>query len=71
MIIDNLNIARVFSFPPKTQPVLIVDSNTVLPRAITFQRLKAVSRWDAQIAQLTRAMQLRELPQRDTLNLWR
>lgn len=42
MVIDNFNIGRTVFRPNEANSILIVDTNTVLILAITFQALKSV-----------------------------
>jgi len=42
MVISNLNVKCVIIDPTKTDPELIVDSNTVLSNAIAFQNFQSV-----------------------------
>jgi len=44
VIVHNFYIKRVSFMPPKANPVLIVDANAVLSRAIASERLQIVSR---------------------------
>ena len=49
VIIDNLDIKRVLTIPSETNPILIIDPNTVLTFAISLQGLKPISRGLSQI----------------------
>src|SRR5258708_2498923 len=51
MIIDNLNVVGVSLFPSKADPVLIVDPDAVLARAVALERLQAVSGRDQKIGE--------------------
>jgi hypothetical protein len=64
MVIGNLDIESMAAFPAKADSVLIVDSNTVLPRSISPQRLQAVCRWRGKIADFFRAVDLDEPAER-------
>jgi len=45
VIIDDLNIVGTTARPLKTDPVPVIDSDTVLSRAVTSKFLQAVSGW--------------------------
>ena len=51
MIVNDLDLVRVTISPPKADPPLIVDANTVLTGAIAFQRLETVPRRHSEIVQ--------------------
>ncbi|KXU17047.1 hypothetical protein WM41_2286 [Corynebacterium simulans] len=44
MVVNDLNLLCPRGGPPKTDPPLVVDANTMLTPAIAFERLKPVSR---------------------------
>ncbi len=52
MIIHDLDIKSIMTTPDKTNPVLIVNPNTVLPIPIAMQLLQPVSGRDPQVFQL-------------------
>jgi len=64
VIVHNLNVVRVTTFPPKTDTPLIVDSDAMLPLTITDELLKLVRRWDTQIVYRTGSVQQQEFAQR-------
>ena len=49
MVIDDLYVLWAVRRPSETDPVLIVDSNAVLPFAITLQGFESVSWRDPEI----------------------
>jgi hypothetical protein len=51
VVVDNLYILGSTGFPPKADPPLIVEANTVLPDAIASKLLEAVPRWHPEIVQ--------------------
>jgi hypothetical protein len=51
MIVNDLDLVRVTISPPKADPPLIVEANTVLPDAIASKLLEAVPRWHPEIVQ--------------------
>jgi hypothetical protein len=57
MIIDDLNLRRSVAGPDKTNPLLTVDSNTMLAGAITGQRFEMIPWWQAQKIQCRRAVE--------------
>ena len=52
MVIDDLDIFRLAIDKAKTEPVLLVDTDAVLPVAVALQGLKPVAGGDAEIMQL-------------------
>jgi len=61
VIIGNLDIRRTSISPQEADPILTLDPYAVLPLAITLQRLEAVIRRKAEVAQLRYAIELIEL----------
>lgn len=51
MVISNLHIEGIPILPPKADTPLFVDTNTMLPRAITRQLFQVVGWWYSQILQ--------------------
>jgi hypothetical protein len=49
--------------PPEAHAPLVDDANRVLAAAITFQSLKAIAWWDAQVFQRPSAVQQAQLNQ--------
>ena len=47
VIIDYLNIQRIFTFPAKDNPPLVIDANTPEPGQITPKLFQSVARRDA------------------------
>lgn len=62
MIIRDLNLMGTVSQPDETDPPLVVDSNAVLSRAISFEFLQAISGRSQHILEVGGAVQHRELP---------
>ena len=71
MVVHDLNVVRVFALPAEANPILIVHSDAVLAGAVAPQWLKPVAGRQLQVAQLLRAIQLRELAERHPLDLRR
>lgn len=65
MIIGDLNVERIARSPSKTNAVLIIDADAVLPRTISLQRLKAVRGRRRKVSELLRAVNLNQSPERD------
>ena len=66
VIIDDLDIRRAGTRPLETDAVLIVDSNAVLPPAISTQRLQPIAWRNPQLIQSRDRIQLVQLPPSDT-----
>ena len=66
MVVNNLNPFWTSVAPLEADTPLIVDSDTVLPRATTAQTLESVTRRNPKILQTTRGVNLPQLAQRDT-----
>ncbi|HET7550759.1 MAG TPA: hypothetical protein VFK04_05685, partial [Gemmatimonadaceae bacterium] len=61
VIIGDLDVRWTLIRPQKTDPILTVDPYAVLPSAITLERLEAVVRRKAEIAQPGHCIELIEL----------
>jgi len=68
VVISDLNIKSVACLPSKANPILIVDSDAVLSRAISLQRLQAIRRWRRQVSKFFGAVNLNQFPKRDGKN---
>lgn len=64
MVVNDFNLLWSSSGPPKTDPPLVVDANTMLTPAVALERLKPVPWWNAKLAQALRVTKLAQLPQR-------
>ncbi len=51
MVIDDFHIISVRTVPPETHSVLIVDSDTILPLAVPFERFELIA-GQRQVAQV-------------------
>jgi len=51
VVINDLNVKRIAIAPNETDPILIVDADTVLALPIAFQSFKMIPWKDCQIAQ--------------------
>jgi len=63
VVIDNFNFSRAFSGPDEAQPELIIDADAVLAAPVSVQRLQAIGRRYAQIPQIGRNVEHRQLAQ--------
>ena len=63
VVVDDLNVLRVFGGPNETHSPLIVDANAVLPPANSLQCLQLIAGWDAQIVKDRRPVELLKLAQ--------
>jgi hypothetical protein len=64
VIIRNLHVVSVSVAPHKTDTPLVVDAYAVLPRTVTFQLMKSVTRRHSQIRQTFGRVQHQELSSR-------
>jgi hypothetical protein len=64
VIIRNLHVVSVSVAPHKTNTPLVVDAYAVLPRTVTFQLMKSVTRRHSQIRQTFGRVQHQELSSR-------
>jgi hypothetical protein len=71
MIVHNLCVSDAALRPSKTDPVLSVDPDTVLPRSVFFQRLKMVARRDPQILNGVGVVENEQLRSGSTLEIRR
>jgi hypothetical protein len=44
VVVNNFDVSRIAVEPAKTDPVLVIDPDTVLPESITLQHLESVAR---------------------------
>lgn len=69
MIVNDLNVPRSFSRPYKTDSKLVIDTNAVLARTIFFKPLQPVSWRNAEIVKHSCAIEHRQLPHCNGLNI--
>ncbi len=62
VIIRDLNLVDISSLPSKTDSVLIVDSNAVLPVPVGPQSFEAISWWNRKLSKILHAINLVKLP---------
>ena len=68
MVIADFYIIVVSVFFTKTDPVLIVNPNTVLPLPIPMQRFKSIVGWYPQIVKIFGIIDHHQFPERYLLN---
>ncbi|HEU0050011.1 MAG TPA: hypothetical protein VFQ43_20650 [Nitrososphaera sp.] len=69
VIIRNLHVVSVSVAPYKTNTPLVVDAYAVLPRTVTFQLMKSVTRRHSQIRQTFGRVQHQKLSSRWLANV--
>jgi hypothetical protein len=69
VIINNLHFERIAIAPDETDAILIVDADTVLSLAISFQCFKMIPWKDCQITQYMSGVYLHKLTLRDSGDL--
>ena len=70
MIIDDLYVFSTSIRPPKTNPPLLVDTNTVLARSFAFQGLEGISRRYSQIIESRGDFELPQLSPCDRSDIY-
>ncbi len=69
MIIDDLHLVSVAVAPDKANSEAVVDANAVLSPAVCPQSFEAVARWNPQIVNRCREMELSELASRYSMQV--
>jgi len=69
VVVHNLYIFRACVGPTEAESVLIVDSDAMLAKAITYECFKAIAGWNTQILQFVGNLQLSELSTCNDLNI--
>jgi len=67
MVINNLDLIGITVSPDEANSPLVIDANAVLALAVASQCLKPVPRRDLQVLQHSSAMEIQQLPARDSL----
>ena len=62
MIVRDFNFVGIASLPSETNPILIVDSNTVLSDPISAQPFEVIPSWNSELAKVSNSIDLIELP---------
>jgi len=65
VVIDNFNVNWIAAIPPETYPILIVDADRVLPRAIALQFLKPIAWRNPKMLDLFHGSYLEEISSSD------
>jgi hypothetical protein len=71
MVINNLDVLRVFVPPTKADAPSLIYAEAELPGPAALQGCQPIAGRQPQVAQLARTVQLRELPQGFTFHLQR
>ncbi len=61
MVVDDFDFIRISILPPETYPVLLVDSDAVLPGPVTAEPLQPIPWRNRELSQIANAVQLRQL----------
>jgi hypothetical protein len=61
VVVRDFDFVGIAILPLKTNSILLVDANTVLPAPVTNQSFQAVARRDRQLPQLPNAVELGQL----------
>jgi hypothetical protein len=69
VIIDDLRLIGVPVSPPKTDPPLVVDADTVLTGSFSPKSLQSIAGWYAEIAETRRRVHDAELSEGNTLDI--
>jgi hypothetical protein len=67
MVINDLDVVDISLSPGEASPPLVIDPATMLPLAVAFQGLEPVAWRDLQVLERFGAMEIQELPPRDSL----
>jgi hypothetical protein len=70
MVVNDLYIVRIPSFPDKTDAPLIIDSNAMLMRSISLQFLQAIGWRDPQCIEFACGRQYFKFARRKALNIF-
>ncbi len=62
MRIHNFNLGSIDPTPDKTQTILIINANTPLPRTVSLETFKAISRRIRKVTDLPRKIQVPHAP---------
>lgn len=62
MIVRDFNFVGIASLPSETNPILIVDPDTVLPAPVSSQPFEAIPPWNGKFADVSDSIDLIELP---------
>ena len=62
MVVRDLNLIDISSLPSKANPILIVDSNAVLPVPVPPQPFEVIPPWNSEFAEFSDSIDLIEFP---------
>lgn len=62
MVVDDPDLVGVPSAPAENDAPLFVDADGMETRAASLQCFQSIARWNAQVAELRRVVQIQELP---------
>jgi hypothetical protein len=68
MVVRDLDLERIPGVPPEADAPLVVDSDAVLPGAVSDEPLEAVAGWHAQVREVHGRVQLAQLAERHPLD---
>jgi hypothetical protein len=69
MIVNDLNIGWAIVGPTKANAILLIDSDAVLSFTVAGQSFKSIARWNLQLVQPLRGVQLVQFSCRDAPQL--
>jgi len=69
MIVHDLDLFGPLVRPTEAEAELIVNTNAVLARAVPFQGFQSIARWNSQIVELARDLQLPQLASRHSCDI--
>jgi hypothetical protein len=69
MVINDLDLVDISLSPGEANPPLVIDPDIMLPLAVAFQSLKPVAWRNLQVLEKFGAMEIQELPPRDSLKV--
>jgi hypothetical protein len=65
MIVRDFNFVGIANLPSKTNPILIVDPNTVLSTSVSAKPFEAIPAWNSKFADVSDSIDLIKLPPSD------
>jgi hypothetical protein len=57
VVVDNLDLVRIWFLPSKANPVLVIHPNAVPAAPVSLEGLKTVPWWNGQVIQQPRRVQ--------------
>jgi hypothetical protein len=61
VVVRDLNLVGISSLPSKTQAILVVNTNAVLPVPVSAQPFQAIPVWNGKLAEVSDSINLIEL----------